>query len=279
MSHDLPCEYLILLIAFAVILLIPGVLADDTSSILPAERQENLTFYTEQLPPYNYLENGTMKGFTIDILEEISAKTGTNISRDQVHMVPWDEGYKAARNGTHTVIFSTARIPEREDLFKWVGPISTEPYVLFAPHGSNITVTTPDDLKDLKIGVITGDASISQLLADGVKEIQFVTAKNVSDLISMTEEKKIDVWAYPEITGLYYIGEITGKNDSFRVVYPLEEVGIYFAFSKDISDATVSSYQSALDDLKQQKNETGVSRYDTIMSNYVHPEPASSGQA
>ncbi|WP_319579908.1 transporter substrate-binding domain-containing protein [uncultured Methanospirillum sp.] len=278
MSPDLPCECLVLVVVLAGILLFPGVLAENTSSVLPAEHQENLTLYSEPLPPYNYLENGTVKGFTIDILDEISAKTGTNISRDQVHIVPWEEGYKAARNGTHTVIFSTARISEREDLFKWVGPISTERYVLFAPHGSKITINTPDDLKDQKIGVITGDASLSQLLADGVKDSQFVNAKNVSDLISMTEEKKIDLWAYPEITGLYYIGEITGNDDSFTVVYPLEEVGIYFAFSKDISDATVSSYQRALDDLKQQKNETGVSRYDTIMSRYVHPEPVSSGQ-
>ncbi len=278
MSHGQSCEYRIFVAVIAGILFLPGVLADNTSSVLPAEHQENLTYYSEQLPPYNYLNNGTVKGFTIDILEEISVKTGTSISRDQIHIVPWEEGYEAALNGTHTVIFSTARIPEREDLFKWVGPISVERYVLFAPQGSNITVDSPDDLKNLKIGGITGDASISQLIADGVKESQFVTVQNISDLISMADDKKIDLWVYPEITGRYYIGEITGNYDSFRVVYPLEEVGIYFAFSKDISDATISLYQSALEDLKQQKNETGVSRYDTIMGDYGHPEPASSGQ-
>jgi polar amino acid transport system substrate-binding protein len=271
MSHVLQPSYLLLAIMTAVLIVsIGGVLAEDTlSSVSPVQQTQCLTFYTEQLPPYNYQENGSVKGFTIDILNEISAKSGLNLSPDMIHVVPWEEGYEAALNGTNTVIFSTARIPERENLFKWVGPISIERYVLFAPNESPITVDSPDNLKNLRIGAISGDASVSQLLAKGVNESSIVTADTISDLISMTHDKKIDLWAYPEITGRYYIGQITGNYDSFAPVYPLEGVGIYYAFSTDVSDATVSSYQKALDELKQQKNETGVSRYEQILEQYI----------
>ncbi len=280
MSRNLPFLYLVLVVALAGSVLIPGVLSEDTvSPVLTADKADNLTFYTEQLPPYNYLENGALNGFSIDILEEISNKTGSSFSRDMVQIVPWEEGYGAVLNGTDGVIFSTARIPEREDLFKWVGPISIERYVLFAPNESNITVETSDDLKDLNIGVITGDASIAQLLADGVEESQLVKAENISELISLTEGNMIDLWVYPEITGQYYIKEITGNDNSFTAVFPLEEVGIYYAFSKDIPDTIVSSYQNALDDLKQQKDKTGASIYDSIIEKYVSSEPIKSGQS
>ena len=48
---------------------------------------------------------------------------GTPVSPAQVHLVPWNEGYQAALTGNNTVIFSTARLPERESSFKWAGPI------------------------------------------------------------------------------------------------------------------------------------------------------------
>jgi polar amino acid transport system substrate-binding protein len=31
-----------------------------------------LTYYTEDLPPYNYLENGTLQGIAVDLLEAIT---------------------------------------------------------------------------------------------------------------------------------------------------------------------------------------------------------------
>ncbi|PWR71373.1 substrate-binding periplasmic protein [Methanospirillum lacunae] len=270
MSHALSPVYL--LAVLSMILLIPtgGVLAEDTlSSASPKQHTQDLTFYTEQLPPYNYQENGSVRGFSIDILNDISAKSGLNLSPEMIHVVPWEEGYEAALNGTNTVIFSTARIPERENLFKWVGPISNERYALFAPNESSVLINSPDDLTHFRIGAISDDASISQLLARGVNESSIVTADTISDLISMIHDKKIDLWVYPEITGRYYIGQITGDYNSFVPVYTFEGVGIYYAFSKDVSDATVSSYQNALDELKQEKNETGVSRYDQILGQYI----------
>lgn len=46
-----------------------------------------LTYYTEQFPPYNYQENDTLKGVAVDLLGEITAKMGTTVTPDQVHLV------------------------------------------------------------------------------------------------------------------------------------------------------------------------------------------------
>ncbi|MFA7073398.1 MAG: hypothetical protein WC138_12950, partial [Methanoculleus sp.] len=42
--------------------------ADTSSTTGPG----NLTYYTEDLPPYSYVENGTLQGLSVDLLEAIT---------------------------------------------------------------------------------------------------------------------------------------------------------------------------------------------------------------
>lgn len=59
---------------------------------------------------------------------------------DAIRFVPWSEGYRQALTGPDTVLFSTVRLPERENTFLWAGPITSEAKVLFASRTSGITV-------------------------------------------------------------------------------------------------------------------------------------------
>lgn len=276
MSHLVPFAGRILFIALVGVLFFSvGVLSEDQrESVSTPSALEPLTFYTEQLPPYNYAENGTAKGFTVDILEEISKRSGMNLSREDVQVIPWEDAYQAALTGNRTVLFSTARTPDRENTFKWVGPISMERYVLFSTQDSTLSVNNSTDLKNLRIGAITGDASIQLLLGEGASEDQLVTVPNVTELITKLETKDIDLWAYPEFTGRYYTEQVTGDYYAFNISYPLGEVGIYYAFSRDVPDSTIESFQKSLDALKEEKDDAGVSMYERILERYV-PHPGS----
>ena len=44
-----------------------------------ATMSADLTYYTEQLPPYNYMENGTLEGISVDLLEAITEKMGKKV--------------------------------------------------------------------------------------------------------------------------------------------------------------------------------------------------------
>ena len=197
MSASIRFTYFILFAVLAgVLVLSSGCLSEPPSTPVPAgSPMENLTFYTEQLPPYNYVENGTLKGFTVDLLEAVTAKMGTKIPREKVQVTPWEEGYQAALTGNRTVLFAMARVPARENSFKWAGPISTERYVFFANRDSMITIKSPDDLRGSRIGVIADDAAVQQLLDIGVDQDQIVTENNVSALITKLENKEIDLCA------------------------------------------------------------------------------------
>lgn len=230
---------------------------------------DNLTFYTEQLPPYNYIENGTLKGVSVDLLEAVTEKMGKKVTREEIHLVPWTEGYQAALTQNNTVLFGMARTPEREQSFKWAGPFYSDKYVLFARPDRGITIESPEDLNEYRIGVVTDDAATQQLLDIGVNKSQLVQETNTSVIAEKLNNGEIDLWAYPEATGRYIAEKITGNYYSYTVAYELEALDSYYAFSKDIPDSFVQSFQQSLDALKQEKDASGISTYDRILGRYI----------
>jgi polar amino acid transport system substrate-binding protein len=229
----------------------------------------NLTYYTEQMPPYNYIENGTLQGITIDLLEEITEQMGDKVSREQVRLVPWSEAYQAALTGNRTVIFETARIPSREALFKWAGPIYTDRDVLFARPDRGIVIHTAEDLYAYRIGAVKDDAAIPQLQEMGVNESKLVQETDASMLVSRLQSGEIDLWAYGEVQGRYFTGLVTGDPDAFRIVYTFPDVSLYYAFSRDVPDDTVEAFQQALDVLKTDTLGRGYSEYERILFRYL----------
>lgn len=268
-SHTLTL-FVFLSIVIALSICFSGCISENTDvSEKSPPTLEHLTLYTEHLPPYNYLENGTVKGFTVDLLEAISAKMGKKMNREDIIVAPWEEGYHEVVQGGNSMIFATVRIPSREDLFKWAGPISVERDVLFAHPDQNIRIHTLGDLHGLRIGVTPDHAGTQQLLDSGVGEEQLVRGGNASTLIGMLDRKEIDLFCYPEMTGRYLAEQVTGDYYAFDVVFPLEEVGLYYAFSRDVPDSLVQSVQDALDTLKEEKDAKGISTYDRIHGWYI----------
>jgi polar amino acid transport system substrate-binding protein len=250
-------------------LLAAGCLAeppDETEPATPAIGE--LTLYTEQNPPYNYEENGTLQGASIDLFELITERMGERVSREKVRLVPWSEGYEAALTGNHTMIFAIARLPARESLFKWAGPIYPYTTVLFSRPDSGIVLEDPADLQGYRIGVVAEDAAVQQLLEIGVNQSQLVPETNVSPLITQLQDGEIDLWAYSKSSGRFFSRQVTGNAYSFRIVYTFPDIPIYFGFSRDVPDATVRAFQQALDDLKTEKNAAGISTYDRVLGQH-----------
>jgi ABC-type amino acid transport substrate-binding protein len=260
-----------ILAVLGVLLLATGCVKEQSDGF-PAPAEGNIStfsFYTEDLPPFNYQEKGTLKGISIDLLEAVSGRMGQKVSRDQVQLVPWTEAYHAGLAGPHTVIFMTGRVPQRESLFKWAGPIYTTHNVLFARPEQNITIKGAEDLKEYRIGVIADDSTVQQLLDLGVEQDQLVQETDVSTLIELLESGAIDLWGYSEPAGHYFTEKETGDYYAFAIVYTLPSLEGYYAFSTDVPDSTVQSFQQALDALKTEKDDTGVTPYDRIVRKYI----------
>ena len=273
MSLSLRYTYLILItVLLGVLLPTAGCLPESEAASTDQNdttMSANLTYYTEQLPPYNYIENGTLQGISVELLEAITEKMGKKVAREEIKLVPWTEGYQAALSGNNTVLFTTVRNLEREQSFKWAGPIYTYTNVLFARPDQEITIKSPEDLRGYRIGVVVDDIAVQQLLDAGVNKSQLVQETNASALVEKLDNGEIDLWAYPEEAGRYFSEQITGNYYSYKVVYKLQTQDVYYAFSKDVPDSVVQSFQQALDTVKQEKDAQGISTYERILGRYI----------
>ena len=85
-----------------------------------AARDIRLSVYTEDLPPYNFVNKGRLTGFSVDLVREIMQRVGTIAP---IQVVPWSRGYQKAMEEPNVALFSTVRSTQRETQFKWVGPL------------------------------------------------------------------------------------------------------------------------------------------------------------
>ena len=89
---------------------------------------------TEENAPFNFTEDGALKGIAVDLIVAAMKDAGSEVSPAEIQVVPWARGYDAARNQPGTMLFSMARTQERESLFSWVGPIYKAQIGLVAPQ-------------------------------------------------------------------------------------------------------------------------------------------------
>ncbi len=225
-------------------------------------------YLTEDYPPFNYDENGTARGITVDLLLAAAEITGDSIDADTIRFVPWSEGYRQAVSGQNTILFSTVRLAEREDEFLWAGPIASEAKVLFACHTSGVTVRSPADLSRYRIGVVTDDAAVGELAALGIDSGTLITA-DPATLAGMLQAGEIDLWCYGRRAGEHVTSVVCGNSDAFVPVYTLTEYDLYYAFSTDTPPSTVEAFQEAIDIVKTEEDAAGVTRYDRILADYL----------
>jgi polar amino acid transport system substrate-binding protein len=236
--------------------------ADETPSV------KDLTYITHQFPPFNFQNDGRLEGTSLDLLERVWDRMGMNLNRSVIEFLPWSEGYKRTLNEKNTVLFATARLPEREQLFKWAGPIGSDTKVLLTRKDKNITITGSGDLKNYRIGVIKDDSAIQFLLNDGARKEDLVVAESSKPIIAMLQNDSIDAWAYSETAGRWLIQDSGANASDYRAAYVLGKIEAYYAFNKETPDSLVQSFQQALDNIKSIKDQEGVSDYERILSRY-----------
>jgi polar amino acid transport system substrate-binding protein len=228
-------------------------------------------YISEESAPDNFTENGVLKGVSVEVLHEIWKIMG--VSRQPVEVLPWARGYRETLEMPGTVLFATARIPEREALFKWVGPIRTSRFVLIAHRNSKIWISSPQELQDYKIGTVIDDIGEKLLTDLGIPLSKLDRATSSIQNLEKFRKGRFELMPFSE-SGVSTVLKSQGMNPkNYRVVYTLSEKQIHFAFHKDTPDSTVLKFQQALDTLK--KNGT-ISR---ILKKYgISPLAAESGK-
>ncbi|TPG82265.1 substrate-binding periplasmic protein [Pseudomonas mandelii] len=247
---------LLLVLASASLLLINGAHAAENPDT-------GLVLLTENFPPYNMAKNGknfaqdeNINGIAVDIVREIFKRA--EVTYSLTLRFPWERIYKLALEKPGYGVFVMARLPDREKLFKWVGPIGPDDWIMLAKADSKITLETLDQARKYKIGAYKGDAIAETLAKQGLKPIVVLRDQdNAKKLVN----GQIDLWATGDPAGRYLARQdgVTG----LKTVLRFNSAELYLALNKDVPDETVAKLQAALDQLRKE----GV--VDDIMAKYL----------
>jgi ABC-type amino acid transport substrate-binding protein len=229
-----------------------------------------LRIITEVYPPYNFVDkNNNVTGQSTEIVQAILEKTGMQAN---IEVMPLSQGLTLAEKGPVVVIYSLNRTPQRENLFKWVGPIGYYEQAFYAKKGSTVVVSQLEDAKKVnKIGVYKGDAGAQFLASQGFTNLD--ESMTDTEALKKLMDGKVQLWLGNK-DGLAITAAQAGVNPDDLVMMPTVVIraDLYIAFSKDISDGTVKAWQGALDALKQEKDIDDKTVYEKIMAKYSDPD-------
>ncbi|MDD3342881.1 MAG: transporter substrate-binding domain-containing protein [Sulfurospirillaceae bacterium] len=214
---------------------------------------EAYTVYTEQMPPYNFVDEGKVVGSSTELLKALLKKNGDTI-KGQIQIGPWAKGYHAVLSNKNTLIYSMARTKDRESLFKWVGPIDTLGIGLLAKKSKHVVIKDRESLHHYTIAAMYETAAESLLLSNGVRAEELDRFTNIYTQIRKLQEGRIDAVAFSIESLKALILEVGLDPDEYEVVYMLKQSELYFAFNKDTPEKKIRSLNDNLKLLKQENN-------------------------
>ncbi len=210
---------------------------------------QTIELKTEHYPPYNIdlspAEISTKKkisGSSTEIVRELMKRSGYKYNME---LLPWKRAYREAEEELMTGVFSTTRTEAREDLFKWVGPIAENNYVLFTSEKSSIAINSFEDIKQYTVGVYGGSAAAGILEKENIP-VEIVSRDHLNAL--KLERQRIDLWFTGRLQGLYLAKNngVTGLKE----IYKTPSRYMYIAFNLKTSDAVINKLNKTLKEME-----------------------------
>ncbi|XPV76280.1 MAG: substrate-binding periplasmic protein [Desulfovibrio sp.] len=226
-----------------------------------------LHIYSDDYPPYNFHRNNLASGISTDILVRMFEECDMPYTRSDIVLLPWKRAYSYGLTVPRTMLYSMTRTPEREKIFKWVGPIVDVSVGLMARKDSGIIINGPEDLQKYTIGMVKDDIGEILLKTLGVPSEVFDYSPNVRSNIMKLYHRRIQLFSFDEAVSSFVIKDSGLNLDDFEIVYTLKRGDIYYAFHINTPDATIDEMQKALDKLKT-PDESGTSEVDRIIRQY-----------
>lgn len=208
-----------------------------------------LKLLTEENPPLNYTEGKKLTGMATEVVQEMGKRAKMKLDFE---VMAWNKAYEKAQADKETCLYSTARLPNRENAFKWVGPIAANKWGLFALGGFTPTIKSLADARPFRIGGVVRDAKTEHLKQNGVTNIFEVEDDRLNPgklTLNRKEAQKIDLWITSVATAKQVAARAKVKD--IKLVFAVREAESYLACSPRTSAATLKALADALDGMKK----------------------------
>ena len=215
----------------------------------------------EVLFPISYQDNANkeIKGFATDIIRSVLDEANLEYT---LKIYPWTRAYTSVINIPNTLIYSVARIPEREEQIIWLQKIITLNYSLYTPNKSLIDKSL-DDVKNMYITVTENGVSHSTLVKLGFHNFIFIDDFNrISQLV---DRNRIEII----FTSSFWYKH--NKHSFSKQLYKLKnidlstsDISLYFGLNKNSDPTVVSKLSKAFKVIKDN------GKFDKIVNSYQY---------
>ena len=210
-----------------------------------------IQLFTENAPPSSYeFGHGTsseVRGSSIDILNEIQARTGYV---NRINLTLWNNAYAIVQYLPNSAVFATARTLERENMFQWVGPISSNRTCFYTRSSSGLTIETLEQAKALQsIATPNGWCTHDFLKNNNFQNI-VATALTPQDAFNQLIHGEVQALLLPDMD-VKWLADINGVPMS-DLTQQMEAAifNSYIAFSLNTPASTVQLWQNNLNAMK-----------------------------
>ena len=239
---------------------LPAICLALAALLLAPHQALALKLLTEENPPLNYTENKKLTGMGTEVVQEMGRRAKVKLDFE---VMPWNKAYEKAQADKETCLYSTARLENRENAFKWVGPIAVNKWGLYALDGFKPKIASLKDARPYRIGGVERDAKTEFLKQQGVTNIVEEKSNSLNPpklTLNRKEGQKIDLW----ITSVADAKRVAtqAKVPGVKLVLQVREEESYLACSPRTAPATLKALESALASMKKDGS------YDKIVKSY-----------
>lgn len=218
-------------------------------SLATCLQAEPYLLVTEEWAPYNYRENNQITGMATDIVQRIMALTG---DRFEVVFQPSMRSSLTLKTRPKTILYSMFRTPERELLYKWVGPIAQESIHPYQLASTQPPVNTLEQLLRAPQVTTRHAGLIPEILqARGFINLDRSATESLQ-LYRMLLAGRTPIIVGDTDAGVAYYSRQLGIPPATLRQVPVElyRSALYIAFSPDSDDKVVAAWASALEQLR-----------------------------
>lgn len=222
-------------------LVVFAVLAAAGGAALAAQAPARLYLAAEP-PPAAAADGARPSDTGTEKVRELMARARIPYTLD---VLPWKRAYTAALQRPDGCVVSTTRTPERERLFKWIGPTDEGVWVLMGRADRNFQLRSLEDARPYRIGTYNGDARDQYL-----RERGFTVDPAQNDLVNPQKllMGRIDLWAASLRRSSNFIAQ-NGWAAQIVPVLTFYRTQVYLACNPAVPDDLVGRMNAALDSM------------------------------
>jgi len=194
-------------------------------------------------PPHNMLANGRIIGLSAEQVEELLRRAAVPYVLRQA---PWPRALQSALELPGHCAISMARSLEREDKYRWIGPVARMDWVLYARHDDK---RAPASLEQVREALIGGSASdvITQWLVAGKFRVDQTSTDQLNPAKLMAG--RFDYWAVSRQRGATMTAE-AGLTGRIVPVLTFGHSDLYLGCHRETPDDVVRKLNQVLNEMR-----------------------------